>query len=126
MYFFLPVLCSGIRKSSQTSLWFSHWPKRLHGPGYGPHNGAFRLGLSSRVMVVERNGLAETIAASHNSAEQGSAHPPLDAAGIAAELKALGTSEKGLSAAEAKTRLARYGRNAIEAHEVSRWRKLVG
>ncbi len=31
-----------------------------------------------------------------------------------------------MSAAEAEARLGRYGRNAIEAHETSCWRKLVG
>ena len=50
----------------------------------------------------------------------------LDAAGIAAALGKLDTSAKGLSGAEAATRLARYGRNAIDAHEESRWRKLAG
>ena len=48
----------------------------------------------------------------------------LDANAIAAVLAKLGTTAKGLSGAEAKTRIARYGRNAIEAHEESRWRKL--
>ena len=33
---------------------------------------------------------------------------------------------EGLSADEAKSRLEKYGRNAIEAHEESRWAKLVG
>src|SRR6185436_1762063 len=46
-------------------------------------------------------------------------------AGVAAELKKLATTPKGLSTAEATARLARYGRNAIEAHTESRWRKLA-
>ena len=44
---------------------------------------------------------------------------------VAAELRKLDTTPKGLSAAEAMSRLARYGRNAIEAHTESRWRKLA-
>ncbi len=50
----------------------------------------------------------------------------LGAAAITAELGKLGTSPKGLSADEAAARLAKYGRNAIEAKEESRWTKLVG
>ena len=50
----------------------------------------------------------------------------LGAAAIAAELGKLGTSPKGLSADEAKARLEKYGRNAIEAREESRWSKLLG
>ncbi len=48
----------------------------------------------------------------------------LDAAAVATELAKLGTTPNGLSAAEAVARLARYGRNAIEAH-TDRWRKLA-
>ena len=50
----------------------------------------------------------------------------LGAAAITAELGKLGTSAKGLTADEAAARLAKYGRNAIEAREESRWAKLVG
>ncbi len=49
-----------------------------------------------------------------------------DPTAIAAKLQALGSSANGLSATEAQARLVRYGRNAIEAHETSRWRKLAG
>lgn len=44
---------------------------------------------------------------------------------VADALKKLGTTAKGLTTAEAASRLARYGRNAIEAHQESRWRKLA-
>ena len=44
---------------------------------------------------------------------------------VAAELRKLDTTTKGLSTSEATSRLARYGRNAIEAHTESRWRKLA-
>jgi H+-transporting ATPase len=50
----------------------------------------------------------------------------LGAAAITAEFGKLGTSPKGLSADEAAARLAKYGRNAIEARDESRWTKLVG
>ena len=50
----------------------------------------------------------------------------LDAAGIAAEFAHQGSSAGGLSAAEAKARLAQFGPNLIQAHEESRWRKLLG
>ncbi|MDI7861553.1 plasma-membrane proton-efflux P-type ATPase [Rhizobiaceae bacterium n13] len=45
---------------------------------------------------------------------------------ISAELKALDTSPKGLSADEAKARLQKYGLNEIETKEESRWTKLLG
>ena len=38
----------------------------------------------------------------------------------------LGTSAKGLSADEARSRLEKDGPNAIQAHEASRWGKLAG
>ena len=47
------------------------------------------------------------------------------AAAVAAELKKLDTTPNGLSAKEAASRLARYGRNAIEAHTESKWHKLA-
>ena len=49
----------------------------------------------------------------------------LDASAIAAELKSLDTSKKGLTGADAASRLARYGRNAIVAKTESRWKKLA-
>jgi H+-transporting ATPase len=49
----------------------------------------------------------------------------LDAAAIAAELKSLDTSRKGLTGAEALSRLTRYGRNAIADKTESRWKKLA-
>jgi H+-transporting ATPase len=49
----------------------------------------------------------------------------LNASAIAAELKSLNTSPKGLSDAEAATRLTRYGKNAIVAKTESRWKKLA-
>src|ERR1700741_619899 len=55
----------------------------------------------------------------------GPARTTLDSAGVAAERQKPATTPKGLSSAEATARLARYGRNAIEAHTESRWRKLA-
>lgn len=51
---------------------------------------------------------------------------PLGPAAIAAKLSALGTSARGLTAAEAAQRLAKYGPNAIEAREEPLWHKLFG
>jgi len=58
----------------------------------------------------------------------GSAGSPerLDAAQIAAQFTALGASPQGLSATEVAVRQAKYGPNAIAAHEESRWQKLLG
>ncbi|GLI25014.1 H+-transporting ATPase [Xanthobacter flavus] len=50
----------------------------------------------------------------------------LDAAAISAKFTELGSSPKGLTATEAAERQAKYGPNAIVAHEDSRWEKLVG
>ncbi|NLI28337.1 MAG: plasma-membrane proton-efflux P-type ATPase [Acetobacter sp.] len=50
----------------------------------------------------------------------------LDAAGIASKLAALKTSPEGLTSTEAKIRLVKDGPNAIQAHEESRWKKLLG
>jgi len=50
----------------------------------------------------------------------------LDAVAIAAKLSELKTSSKGLTSSEAKDRLAKDGPNAIQAHEESRWKKLLG
>src|SRR5262245_21549296 len=49
----------------------------------------------------------------------------LDAAGIDAEFKSLDATRKGLTAAEAAARIAKYGRNAIVAHTESLWHKLL-
>jgi H+-transporting ATPase len=45
---------------------------------------------------------------------------------VAATFQKLGSASTGLSAAEAAARLKRDGRNAIETHTESRWRKLAG
>src|SRR5262249_3727650 len=47
------------------------------------------------------------------------------AASVADTLQKLGATAKGLTSAEADSRRARYGRNAIEAHEQSRWHQLA-
>ena len=71
--------------------------------------------------------MADTSVAAEPAAKPAvAARATLDAAAIAAELAKLATTAKGLSAAEATSRLARYGRNAIEAHTESRWHKLAG
>ena len=51
---------------------------------------------------------------------------PLGPAAIAAKLAELGTTPKGLAAAEAAQRLEKFGANAIEAKEPPVWKKLVG
>ncbi|WP_283094134.1 plasma-membrane proton-efflux P-type ATPase [Gluconobacter albidus] len=50
----------------------------------------------------------------------------LDAAEISAKISELKTSSKGLTSMEAQDRLAKDGPNAIQAHEESRWKKLLG
>lgn len=50
----------------------------------------------------------------------------LDAAGIAAAFREAGSTPQGLTAAEATGRLEKFGPNAIEAKEESRWHKLLG
>lgn len=50
----------------------------------------------------------------------------LDPSDIASKLDELQSSKEGLSASEAKNRLNKYGLNAIEAKEESRWKKLLG
>lgn len=50
----------------------------------------------------------------------------LDASGITSKLADLQSSKNGLSVSEAKARLDKYGPNAIEAKEESRWKKLLG
>ena len=51
---------------------------------------------------------------------------PLGPAAIAAKLAELGTTPKGLAAAEAAQRLEKFGANALEAKEPPVWKKLVG
>jgi H+-transporting ATPase len=77
--------------------------------------------------------MSEHVLVEPTSAESGTVSPPgtagadtLDTASIAAEIKRLGSSTNGLSDAEAAARLTRYGPNAIEAREESRWKKLLG
>lgn len=88
--------------------------------------------MASRpAVIVVRAGterLAETIATT-DADDKAAAKPgeaALGSADIAAKFKALSTSAKGLTSSEAQSRLQRYGRNAIEAHETGRWRKLAG
>ena len=72
--------------------------------------------------------MAETtsaVPAGSAPAAKTSLSPAARSTAIAAELQKLDTTPKGLSAKEAASRLARYGRNAIEAHVESRWRKLA-
>lgn len=60
-----------------------------------------------------------------DSAAGSSKASTLDAAAIASELKSLETSAKGLTGAEAASRLTRFGRNAIAAKTESLWKKLA-
>ena len=70
---------------------------------------------------------AAAVTAAADAAPTGTAAPTtLGPAAIAAELAKLGTSPKGLTADEARSRLEKYGPNAIVAHEESRWTKLIG
>ncbi len=62
--------------------------------------------------------------ASDNVAGSGPAST-LDGPAIAAELKSLESAPKGLTGADAASRLARYGKNAIIAKTESRWKKLA-
>ncbi len=71
------------------------------------------------------NSSAEKIKPDHSS-ENHSNPVTLDAQGIAQKLQDLKTSAKGLSTTEAQQRLTQYGPNAIEAHEQSKWKKLLG
>ena len=48
-----------------------------------------------------------------------------DSSAVAAELRKLEATSKGLTTTEATSRLSKYGRNAIEAPVESRWRKLA-
>lgn len=50
----------------------------------------------------------------------------LNAAEIEQKLQTLKTSNQGLSETEAQQRITQYGLNAIEAHEESKWKKLLG
>jgi H+-transporting ATPase len=69
----------------------------------------------------------QTVATPAAKAPASETPPPMAAgsAAVAAELKKLDTSPNGLSANEAASRLTKYGRNAIEAHTESKWRKLA-
>jgi H+-transporting ATPase len=60
-----------------------------------------------------------------NEAAEPTTAARLDQAAIAVELQTLGSSTKGLTSADAQSRLVQYGRNALAAHETSRWRKLA-
>ena len=62
----------------------------------------------------------------HHDTPSTTATAALGPASIAARLGELGTSPKGLTVDEAKSRLEKYGPNAIQAHEASRWGKLAG
>lgn len=64
--------------------------------------------------------MAETLSVSGSGGA-----PAAQPSAVAAELRKLDTSSNGLSSAEATSRLARYGRNAIEAPVESRWRQLA-
>lgn len=71
------------------------------------------------------NSSAEKIKPDHSS-ENHNNPVTLDAPGIVQKLQDLKTSSKGLSTTEAQQRLTQYGPNAIEAHEQSKWKKLLG
>jgi H+-transporting ATPase len=78
-------------------------------------------------MASDDVGLAadQHAAGDHAGASQ-AAGAPLGPAAITAALAKLGTWAKGLSVDEARNRLEKDGPNAIQAHEESRWSKLVG
>ena len=65
--------------------------------------------------------VAESQAAT-GGAQQATGDP---AAKIASAFHATNSSKNGLSAAEAKRRLAQYGRNALEDRTESKWHKLL-
>ena len=66
-------------------------------------------------------------ASSPSSSSSSDAKPArLDAEGIKKEISQLNSSPDGLSSATAKSLLEKYGPNAIEAKEDSRWKKLLG
>ena len=71
------------------------------------------------------NSSAEKIKPDHSS-ENHNNPVTLDAPGIVQKLQDLKTSSTGLSTTEAQQRLTQYGPNAIEAHEQSKWKKLLG
>lgn len=71
------------------------------------------------------NSSAEKIKPDHSS-ENHNNPVTLDAQGIVQKLQDLKTSSTGLSTTEAQQRLTQYGPNAIEAHEQSKWKKLLG
>lgn len=69
---------------------------------------------------------ASTTGGHDNDAGSGGAAKTLDAAGIAAKLTALQASNQGLSSSEASQRLTKFGPNALQVQEESRWKKLLG
>ena len=71
------------------------------------------------------NSSAEKIKPDHSS-ENHNNPVTLDAQGIVQKLQDLKTTSTGLSTTEAQQRLTQYGPNAIEAHEQSKWKKLLG
>lgn len=76
----------------------------------------------SRSIIAER-----PVVPSESVASPAATKPTtVDAAGISKELARLGSSANGLATADAQSRLQKYGPNAIQAHEESRWHKLVG
>ncbi|OTG82476.1 plasma-membrane proton-efflux P-type ATPase [Acinetobacter sp. ANC 4558] len=63
---------------------------------------------------------------SDNTSKSQNNSTTLDAVSIQKKLDDLQTSSQGLTNAEVQKRLTQYGPNAIEAHEESRWKKLLG
>ncbi len=61
-----------------------------------------------------------------SSSSSGGKPERLDAEGIAAAFQSASSTPEGLTAAEAAARLEKFGPNAIEAKEESRWQKLLG
>jgi H+-transporting ATPase len=77
--------------------------------------------------VIEvKGGVAGAAPVHEEHRDAGSGKPKrLDAAAIAAQLKKLDSSEKGLTSDEAKTRMEKDGPNAIVAKEEPLWRKAL-
>ena len=68
----------------------------------------------------------EDLSKKENAAKTQSNSNTLDAQGIQQKLQELQSSPQGLDHNEAEKRLTQYGPNAIEAHEESKWKKLLG
>ena len=68
----------------------------------------------------------EDLSKKENTAKTQSNSNTLDAQGIQQKLQELQSSPQGLDHNEAEKRLTQYGPNAIEAHEESKWKKLLG